>query len=86
MISFVSYEVTAYHVSGGPWERNQGGKLLVEPVRDRFQRQDTFSKDETTGVHSENAVHVSRNIEFLKGFYAGFWPVLHILLGFLEFF
>ena len=65
VICFISNKITSDHVDWTSWESYESCELLIEPVRNRFQSEDTFSKDKTTRVDRKNTVHVSWNIELL---------------------
>lgn len=85
MISFIANKVAIYQVDRGLWETNKCSELLVEPVWNGLQCQCTLSQDDTTGVDTDNSVHVTGNIELSKAFHACTLSVFHILLRLLEF-
>jgi hypothetical protein len=86
LISLITYEITTYQVDTTSGETDQGREFLVETIWDRLQGEYTLSKDHSSAVDAEDRVHVTSNVEFLKGLYASFWPVLDVLLSFFEFF
>jgi hypothetical protein len=84
MISLISDEVATYQVHAAPWKTDEGHELLVQSVWNGLEGENTLSQDDATTVDAEDGVHVSGNVELLKGLHASLGPVLHVLLGLLE--
>lgn len=85
MIGFITDEVAVDEVNRRLREADEGSELLVQPVGNGLQCQRALSQDHTAGVHADDGVHVACNIELGEALHACLRPVLHILLGFLEF-
>jgi len=63
LISFISYQITIYQINWCLWEADKCSKLLVKSIWYRFKRQCTLTKNDTTGIDTDDSVHITGNIK-----------------------
>lgn len=81
VISFITKEFATDQVDRCLREAHDSRKLLIESIRDRFECQCTFTKNDTAWVETNNGIHVSWYFEFGQSFNAWFNSMLNIQLS-----
>ena len=79
LISFIADKLAANQVQRGLREAHQSSELLLETLRDRFERQNALAEDDAAGIQADDAVHVAADFEFLQRLHARLLPVFDIL-------